>query len=138
MPLRSQTTARYICTVTQLIAFTLRAHRGLLADFEFRLAPELSSCSDDLLQAVRGQGNTGDAIHRLILALLSQVQVLGSAQCSSPTYYFIIFLNVTLSGTIKDPEYIRASTSGLEWALRATAFWEMVRLLKGAGSDIDG
>lgn len=135
--MRSQTTARYIRTVTRLIAFTLRAHRGLLAGFEFRLAPELSSCSDDLLQAVRGQGNTEDAIHRLILALLSQVQGLSSAQCSSPTYYFIIFLNVTLSGTIKDPEYIHASTSELKWPLRATAFREMVRKLEGAESDID-
>jgi hypothetical protein len=136
IPMRQQTTNRYIRTITRLLAFTLRAYRGNPNDPQIRLAPPISDCARQLLNALSTPAEAPNAIHRLIVAILSQLRDI-PAEYQCPGSNFIMFDNVRLSGQIKDVEEIKATLSEVKWPFRASTFWETFERIKSIHGDVE-
>jgi hypothetical protein len=133
--MREKTTQRYIRTITQLIAFTLRAELERCPNLDLRLTPLVSGKARQLLSALLTKTAIPEAIHELVIAILSSQRALND-QFKCPGSLFIIFRNVKLSGQIKDVEDIRALMSEMRWPLRCAAFWEMILRIK-ATDDVE-
>lgn len=141
VPMRGKTTSRYIQSLTCLLAFILRVKSGQVKGYieELTLAQPLSRASDILLQSLKCPGDQislSDAIHSMVMSILHEPRVLPFRTSSSLSALFIVFSNVLASGMIKHPEEIRGTLSELKWTLRASAFVEIVRLLRSGDSDL--
>lgn len=117
--------------MTQFITFTLRAYRKCLADFQLDLSSNVSEKAAELIAALREREDIKNAVHQLVMAILSDDLVLES-HSRSPGYFFIIFQNFTLSGQIGTLENIDATLSELKWPMRASTFWQILIEIKEA------
>jgi hypothetical protein len=135
--MRDKTTNRYIRTLTQLLAFTLRAQLNL-QDLHLPLAPLVAEKAKALIAALSSKLLLWESVHALVIAILSHQRALDSPFIC-PGSRFIIFRNYKLSGQVCNVEDIHSFLAELRWPLRCSAFWEMVVQSKdiGANDDVD-
>jgi len=138
LPMRDTTTQRYFRTVTQLIAFLLRAIRN--PEIKINLTLQVLDLGKEIDELLRDSGSSqnvlNDAIHELIMAVLNRpFGPKSSADC--PLSRFITFINVLPSGQIQEPDRINGCLTDLKWPCRASTFREIIlQLDRGDESEI--
>jgi hypothetical protein len=98
-----------------------------MSPFELPLTQAISTRAEELLTLLSSQDDASNAIHNLVMAVLSDSPSV-QAEYKWPGYYFMAFANVQPSGRIKDVHDIRGILSELKWPLRASAFWEIIQI----------
>lgn len=125
--MRAKTLRRYSQTITQFIAFVLRAVVASNRGPKINLAPPILDAGRSLIQAlVSDELTRAGAIHRLVMAILLRVRPCGDSY-TCPVARFIIYMNVLPSGKIRHPGEINGTLTELKWPFRASTFWEVLQ-----------
>ena len=129
--MRKQTTKRYIQTVTQFLAFTLRAVLQL-QELQLKLPPLTVAEGNALIAQLENETYSGaieKSIHQLIMVILNRIRQ-PEDQFDCPVAYFIMYMSVLPSGKIHHPGEVNGTLTELKWPFRASTFWEVVEKSK--------